>query len=149
MAGFLSLFNEPERVPVAPGFWVDIKKSLNAEDYEGAQRALFGKMSMAGGSLVAEPDTIAYQHELVFRAITDWNLTDENDNVLPLAPAAAKHESIRKLPQSVFIDLYERINEASSPRSTEEELSFRDSGESRSAGTESPAGLPNPAEVSD
>ena len=46
MAGFLSLFNEPERVVVADGFWVDIKKALTAEDYEAAQRALLGRLPL-------------------------------------------------------------------------------------------------------
>lgn len=134
MAGFLSLFNEPERVVVVDGYWVDIKKGLSAEDYEAAQRALLGKMSMNNNGLSAEPDTVAYQHELVFRAIVDWNLTDENDQPLPLAPADVKHASIRRLPQFVFIDLYERINAAATPRSKAEEVNFRDGGESRTEG---------------
>ena len=128
MAGFLSLFNEPERINVAKGFWIDIKKSLTAEDYEAAQRALLGKMVMNGANLTAEPDTILYQHELVFRSIIDWNLTDENGELLPLTPAQAKHDSIRRLPQVVFVDIYEKINEASTPRGGEEEVRFRDGG---------------------
>ena len=125
MSGFLSLFNEPERVVVADGFWIDVKKALTAEDYEAAQRALFGKMSMSNEGLSAEPDTIAYQHELVFRAIVEWNLTDENGELLPLTPSDAKHASIRRLPQSVFLDVYERVNEASAPRSKDDEVRFR------------------------
>ena len=125
MSGFLSLFNEPERVVVADGFWIDVKKALTAEDYEAAQRALFGKMSMSNEGLSAEPDTIAYQHELVFRAIVEWNLTDENGELLPLTPPDAKHASIRRLPQSVFLDVYERVNEASAPRSKDDEVRFR------------------------
>lgn len=148
MAGFLSLFNEPERLNVAPGYWVDIKKSLTAEDYEAAQRALLGKMSMSNNSLTAEPDTIAYQHELVFRSIIDWNLTDENGEQLALEPAKAKHDAIRRLPQVVFVDIYNRINEASTPRTKEDEIQFRDGGESRDSGASSVAGSPDAPEVS-
>jgi hypothetical protein len=148
MAGFLSLFNEPERIIVAKGFWIDIKTSLTAEDYEAAQRALLGKMSMSGNNLTAEPDTIAYQNELVYRAIVDWNLTDEEGNDLPLTPAKLKHNSISRLPQAVFIDIYERINEASKPRSGEDEIQFRDGGESRDNGNESLGGASVSTEVS-
>lgn len=149
MAGFLALFNEPERVVVAKGFWIDIKKGLTAEDYEGAQRALLGKMSMNNDGLSAEPDTVAYQHELVFRAITDWNLTDENDQLLPLEPKTAKHESIRRLPQFVFVDLYERINNAASPRSQADEVSFRDGGEGRDSGNQNADDSADASKVSD
>ena len=148
MAGFLSLFNEPQRIVVADGYWIDVKTSLTAEDYEAAQRALLGKMSMVGGALTAEPDTISYQHELVFRAVCDWNLTDENGAALPLTPSSAKHDSLRRLPQSVFIKLYEAINEASSPRSKEDEIQFRDGGESSDSGELSVNGLPDASKVS-
>jgi hypothetical protein len=149
MAGFLSLFNEPERLIVAKGFWIDIKTSLTAQDYEAAQRALLGKMSMSGNNLTAEPDTIAYQNELVYRSIVSWNLTDEEGNDLPLEPAKLKHISIGRLPQAVFIDIYERINESSKPRSGEDEIQFRDSGTSRDNGNESLDGAFFATEVSD
>jgi len=141
MAGFLSLFNEPERVVVADGFWVDIKKALTAEDYEAAQRALLGRMTMTGDGLRAEPDTIAYQHELVYRSIIDWNLTDEDGEKLPLTPEASKHKAIRRLPQSVFVDLYNRVNEASTPRSGEAEMRFRSGSEVSDSGRESDDGV--------
>ena len=46
MSGFLSLFNTPERIEVAEGYWIDVKTSLTAEDHEYAQRALLGKVTM-------------------------------------------------------------------------------------------------------
>jgi len=135
MAGFLSLYNAPQRIEVAEGYWIDVKTNLTTEDYEAAQRALIGKMTMiGGGELRSEPDTIAYQHELVLRAIVDWNLTDENDAPLPLEPADNKRASIKRLPQSVFLTIYEQVSEASAPRSKDDEVSFRASGESSAVG---------------
>ena len=128
MSGFLSLYNAPERIEVAKGYWIDVKSNLTTEDYEAAQRALLGKMSMVvGGDLQSEPDTIAYQREIVSRAIVDWNLTDENSQPLALEPRDAKIESISRLPQSVFIMIYERVNESTAPRSKDDEVCFRES----------------------
>jgi len=149
MSGFLSLFNEPERIIVADGYWIDVKSSLNAADYEAAQRALLGKMSMQGGNLSAEPDTVAYQHELVFRAIVDWNLTDEDGQLLPLTPATEKHTSIRRLPQSAFVAIYEKINDAATPRKREEEIRFPVGSESGDNGAAGLDGVSESSEVSD
>jgi hypothetical protein len=149
MAGFLSLFNTPERVEVANGYWVELKTSLTTEDYEAAQRVLLGKMSLvAGGELRSEPDTIAYQQEIVARAIVNWNLTDEHGHDLPLAPEEAKLASIRRLPQSVFLALYEKASDSTAPRSSEEELKFRPDGESRLVGN-GQAEAPNTPKISD
>jgi hypothetical protein len=149
MSGFLSLFNTPERIIVAPGYWIDIKPSLSAEDYEGAQRALLGKMSMNGGAVSAEPDTVAYQHELVYRSILDWNLTDEDNILLPLTPNKLKHDSIRRLPQSVFLDIYTRVNEASASREDSEQIAFRDGSELSPEGGQGIDEVPESSEVPD
>lgn len=134
MAGFLDLFNGPQRIFVTEdhAYWVDVKKSLTAEDYEYAQRALIGKMVMSDDGVRSEPDSVGYQHELVFLGIVDWNLTDEGDKPLALTPPEAKHASIRRLPQSVFLALYRQINESSAPRGKDAEVSFR-AGDSRGA----------------
>lgn len=135
MSGFLSLFNTPERIEVAEGYWIDVKTSLTAEDHEYAQRALLGKVTMGStGKLQSEPDTIAYQNELVARSVVDWNLTDESGVLLPLDPDEAKCESIKRLPQSVFSMIFDRVNEESGPRSKEDEVNFRADGSSSDLG---------------
>lgn len=129
MPGFLSLYNQTERLIVADDYWIDIKTNLTTEDYESAQRTLLGKISMVGtGGIQSEPDTVAYQYALVASSIVDWNLTDENDQPLLLTPDDEKRKSISRLPQSVFLDVYERVNNASAPRTRDEEVSFRDGG---------------------
>ncbi len=150
MAGFLSLFNGVVRLPLdeigAPGFWIDVKKSLDTDDYADAQRALLGKMSMDSGGMKAEPDSVAYQRELVFVAIQAWNLTDENDVPLPLTPPNLKRESIATLPQAAFLEVYQHVNKSTQPRSTEDERSFRD-GSAGSGGERGTSEAPDAAEV--
>lgn len=126
MPGFLSLYNTPDRIEVAPGYWIEVKKSLTAEEFEHAQSALLGNVSFgAGGEFKSEPDTAAYQREIVFRSIVDWNLTDENDQPLPLTPDEDKMKSIMRLPQEVFGMVFDLVNETSGARSKDDEVRFR------------------------
>ena len=134
MAGFLSMYNTPERLIVADGYWVDVKQTLTTEEYANSQRVLLGKLSLDDGKISTEPDTIAYQFELVSSSIVDWNLTDEDGVLLPLSPPEAKVASIKKLPQSVFVMLYERVNEVVKPRSKDDEISFRPDGQGSADG---------------
>ncbi len=129
MPGFLSIYNTPKRIEVADGYWIDVKTSLTAEDYEYAQRALLGKMTMSGDGLQSEPDTVAYQSELVSRSIVSWNLTDEDGVLLPLTPDEDKKASVMRLPQEIFLMLFDLVNETSGARSTEEEVRFRADGQ--------------------
>lgn len=129
MPGFLSLFNTPERVHVADGYWIDIKTNLTTEDYEKAQRVLFNSVELgASGEMQTAPDAIAFQMEQVFLSIVDWNLTDEDGVLLPLSTEDEKRASIKKLPQSVFTLVYDRVVESNQPRSKEDEVSFRADG---------------------
>lgn len=126
MPGFLSLFNTPERIQVAEGYWIDVKKSLSAEEFEHAQSALLGTVSFGNkGEFQSEPDTAGYQRQLVCRAIIDWNLTDEEGQPLPLAPDDAKMASILRLPQEVFGEIFDLVNETSGSRSKDDEVRFR------------------------
>jgi hypothetical protein len=129
MPGFLSIYNTPKRIEVADGYWIDVKTSLTAEDYEHAQRALLGKMTMSGDGLQSEPDTVGYQSELVARSIVGWNLTDEEGVLLPLTPDDDKKASVMRLPQEIFLMLFDLVNETSGARSTEEEVNFRADGQ--------------------
>ena len=134
MTGFLALFNTTKKLDVAEGFWIEVKTSLTAADYAKAQHALLGKMKMSGGGdMTAEPDTIAYQQELVKLAIVSWNLTDEDGAPLPLGD-----ESIARLPQSVFLDVYTFVNQAATPRTPQENQSFRDGDSGSDAGGQGP-----------
>lgn len=134
MAGFLSLYSGPERLHVGDTYWIDVKRSLTVEDYETAQRVLLGHMVMEGSGLRAEPDSVGYQTELVCLGIVDWNLTDENGELLPLEPDTAKRASIRRLPQRVFLDVYQRVNDSTTPRTTDDEASFRSGGAGSASG---------------
>lgn len=77
-------------------------------------------------------DTAAYRLELLALAIVDWNLTDEMDQKLPLAPLDAKRRSIKRLPPHVYDMLVARVEDnadTSKETSEAERADFRSSGD--------------------
>ncbi len=114
------------RIEVAPGWWVEIKRALTVADVTEAQQALTTTPRMvtrpgeAGGEVAMAMDYASYREVLVTRALLAWNLTDEQDQVLPLT-----RESVRRLPVEVFELIYERVEPLARRRPPEEQAAFR------------------------
>ena len=89
----------------ASEYSVTIKQYLTNTDYADAQRALVVP-KMRGGEVTGTLESEAYQQIVVLKAITAWNLTDAEGADLPVTL-----DTVRALPQSVFIRLYGRITE--------------------------------------
>jgi hypothetical protein len=133
--GFLSLFDGVERVEVAEGYYVTLKKYLSNDDYTAAQNALLTSRQLVSGGgaadkISAKIDTAGYQQTLLFHAIEAWNLTDVNDVALPL-----NIDSVKRLPQPTFLLLYGRVTANNKEKETAaEQTSFRDSDNSVGVG---------------
>ncbi len=106
--GFLSQYDDVQRLAFGDIYWVDVRKYLSAKDVAAADRALLPRHAIhtdvtkqhtqADGVL----DNAAYQFEIAMRAIVAWNLTDRADQPLPLEPEAARRASVEQLPDVVF-----------------------------------------------
>ncbi len=153
MGGFLSLYGGTERVEVARDgekvYWVEIRKSLSQMAFSQVQRALV-KPTLIDDTVSGETHTGAYQIEWVAQSVTDWNLTDENDQPLPLGgdktdPVAVSRKSVASLPAAVVVYLYKKCH-ALHDASTEEvsNASFRDGGDGRDQDRERPAPAAEP-----
>jgi hypothetical protein len=117
MPGFLSIYAGTERIYVTDTdeWWVDVKQVLLHNEMAIAQRQY----------TEGERDLAGYQREMVVHAITGWNLTDENEQPLPLHPLDVRRQVVAQLPQPVFLRLYERVSDLNSPRKPEDQRSFR------------------------
>ncbi len=51
---------------------------------------------------ISEGTVGKWQIEEVAQSIVDWNLTDENDSLLPLEPIEARRAALKKLPKWAF-----------------------------------------------
>lgn len=115
----------------------DDAKALKAAK-ERAQRQMLGlpvepeEERDSGTRTQVRMDTAAYRLELLTLAIVDWNLTDEMDMKLALAPLDAKRRSIKRLPPHVYDMLVARAERGAqdSKSSTEDgRADFREAGD--------------------
>jgi hypothetical protein len=123
--GFLSKYVGTERIDLGDGFFVEIKKYLTSAEHGEAERALLApKMDTSGDepTMTSSFDHVAFAQELATQAICSWNLTDEADQLLPLAPIEARRESVRRLPHFV-VDKVAKAVQANEKRSDEEHKS--------------------------
>ncbi len=83
----------------------------------------------SGVEMSVKVDQAAYRLELLTLAITDWNLTDERDQPLALAPLDARRRSLQRLPSHVYNLLFDTVEEQvkaeGAPREPEAEAQFR------------------------
>jgi hypothetical protein len=136
MGGFLSLYDERDRIEMGGGYYVEIKKFLSDAEHDRAQRALVSPriestVAKAGGgadeaevrAVTTTIDQQGYNIEVLVAAIIDWNLTDETDQLLPLPPYMpppsagedkvnrVRRESIRRLPHFAIERILKQISD--------------------------------------
>jgi hypothetical protein len=122
MGGFLSLYDETDRIDLGGGYYVDIRRYLSDEDDERATRALTKPQLRTTTTQNKETDSSevtstidydqsAYSRVLISSAVIGWNLTDRDGNPLPLAPDAARVASIKSLPVFATKKILAKIKE--------------------------------------
>jgi hypothetical protein len=152
MGGFLSLYDETDRIDLGGGYYVDIKRYLTDAEHDRAQRLLVDPRmeSRVTGKDADDSEVRAvtttinqgdYNHELLVAAIIGWNLTDRDGNPLPLPPYmppgksgndkanTVRRESIRQLPAFATKKILKQILD-NEKRSGDDQGSFPGEGES-------------------
>lgn len=154
MPGFLSLYSGTERVDLGDGWWVDLKRSLTHDEWTRVQAKLGagrGTANLSTGEQVSNVDYTAYLTEMVTLSIADWNLTDETERVMRLAPEAELRRNVARLPAEVTTTLFNKCNTLNGPRDKPEAARFPeppgDSGQERETGAPGTGVLPDPGGV--
>ncbi len=135
MPGFLSEYSTITKVELGGGWWVRVRKFLSRGDFKAAQAKLITPTMKYTEQEQAETtgsvDTGGYQNELVARAIVEWNLTDENDQPIPIGtvhpdngPDLTRYRAVNVLPGEVFDKLLLAI-EGAAPK-TKDKLAAKD-----------------------
>lgn len=156
MPGFLSDYAATTTITFGDEgqWWVKVRQHLRRGDFRAAQTALVRPiMSFTGTDSDTKAEThgdvdhVGYQNELVVRGVVDWNLTDENGVLLPLAPEAARRQSVDALPEEVFEKIVAVLQPARPAKKEDEaaaERRFPDVDQQGAAGQE--AGAADPGE---
>lgn len=142
--GYTSRQADTERIPLDDEWWVDVKKCLSVAESEAAERALMtmtveqpdpqlpGSAVTAGGvatvAMRANPDIFTNLQEMVVASVVAWNLTDDDDQVLPLEPDAVKRQSISRLHQADYDKIAARVRVLNGGMSAAERRQFPDGG---------------------
>jgi len=117
-------FNDRFQVDEAGKWWVRVQTSLERKAFRRAQAKLMTPVMVAKGkdvSTTANVSSAEYVDELVFAAVLDWNFTDREDKPLPLAPDAAKRESIDALPEEVVEAIHKAVRDGTPGADTSED----------------------------
>ncbi len=122
--GFLARYNEQVTLDLGDGYWLKFRRHLSREDFAAANDKLFspivrivaaedGSTDDAHSETSGALNTSAQQDEYVARALLDWNLTDENNQPIPLGtvrpgtgPDAARYAAVRLLPE---VDVFDKV----------------------------------------
>lgn len=118
---FLSAYSGVRRIAVGDPdgeYWVDLREHLSQGGKEKGDRAL-QQMSVVGGKPQLSPDVVEFRQQLVLASIDNWNLDDDNGQVWPL-----NMHSVKRLPASVFDELWAVVDESNKPRSSVERRQF-------------------------
>lgn len=138
--GFLSKYTGNDIVDLGDGYNITLKKFLAGNVLEQAQAARAKAITETTANakdkerkvvIVTSVDTATYTDLLLMEAIVTWNITDQYDNLLPLAPEDAKLKSIQMLPAETRELLRDRIeaNTESTKRDDKAEADFRSGSE--------------------
>lgn len=127
--GFLSIYNQTDRVELGGGYYIDVKRFLSQAETARAEAVRMSKdirseMDEKTGNAkatVIQYDAQAYNVEILVAAIVDWNLDDEQGVPLALPPYIpgkttgedlanrVRRESIGRLPEFAVKRVLEQI----------------------------------------
>lgn len=136
--GFLTTYDGTERVELDGGYWVDLRKHLSTGAKETADRHL-QTMTVVDGKPCPAPDVVRARQQLVLASIDGWNLDDDNGHIWPI-----NIQSVKRLPETVFDRLREKIEDLAAPLPAEERAQFPDE-----SPDSDPHGHPRPAVATD
>lgn len=117
--GFLRV--NTETVPLGDDYWAKVRE-LSTDEYAPIEDIL-AQVGVAGEGMTAEVHMAVYRRALVTAALVDWNLTDEDDQPLPV-----DGHSVGRLPISAFEALHKAVSALNGPRRGREVAQFRDAG---------------------
>lgn len=88
------------RVDLGDGYWADMRE-LSSAEYLALEK-IMSKARVIDGKVQVDPDLQLYRSRMVEVALVEWNLTDEDDHLLPIGDPAERTASVGRLPIWAF-----------------------------------------------
>lgn len=132
-----------ERINLANGYWVEIKKCLSSAEAAFCEAAMMPDHRLADGAQSSTLDQRAYRTEMVVQSLVAWNLDDDDGTVWsleagqkfsgpgknPYPPQCPRRHSVARVAEPDFERIFQRCDELNSPRKGSEAASFPDGAE--------------------
>ena len=128
-------------------WWVDMRELTQGDAGYVESKLTHGvKITEQGGTI---PDGVvnSWRLEQVARSIVDWNLTDENEQRLPVYPLNDLKSSLKQLPARVFAILHDTSEELNKQESDAESVRFPEPTVGGSVGADDNGHAPDPERV--
>lgn len=156
--GFLQ--QETDTVDLGAGYWATVR-ALTAGEYGDVEKVLAGTKVSGKGDVDITPDLAEFRRRLVTASLVEWNLTDEQDVLLPLPPVPpeterpqvratavrARRTSVDRLPMWAFEQIRTAADKLNGSRDKREVAQFPDG--DLGGDTDAEAGAAGAAEVPD
>lgn len=132
----------PDGAP-RPRWWIELLKALRHEDHIVVDKLLASSMSMRptddgqANTTIGGEGLVAQGEEILVRSIVDWNLTDENDESIPVGKPSQDmpkqmrdqqleltRRSIARLPEQTILGLKLVTQRANRPKKDGEVARF-------------------------
>lgn len=134
--GYTSRWTETRKLDLGDGWWVEIKKGLPGGEIEDLRRKLVSVAPGTNdkGALVArvvDVDPVTFLRERAVHSLVAWNITGDDEALLPLDPEDPEHPLTRasyRLLDTEHRDLIENAIAEENTVSKEDEARFPDDG---------------------
>lgn len=123
--GYVAVFSGTDKLvlPSSPQYYVLLRKCLSRAQLKQAESLLTQAVIDMQGNGSVKPDVAGYRNAMVLFSLADWNLDDENGNVLPITPA-----TVDMLAGPDFDAVWNRVDELNSDMEPEDQARFPEAG---------------------
>jgi hypothetical protein len=141
MTDFWSHYDGTERIQLGGGIWIDVKKSLTADEAKAGEDALvsttFNEKKPDKPDIAIDPNAMLF--EQVVASIVDWNLPPRDGKAFELDHdpvnerltnrPSPRRQAILRLPSPIYDELAKVVGRLNAGLSSQQEATFQGDGE--------------------
>lgn len=142
MPGFLEVsgYDGTTKIDLGNGYWAEVKNCLTNKEASLVEAALIGNHRLGDDGQAADLNSRANRTEMVVQSLVAWNIDDADGTVWslepgqsrqgapapknPYLPGGPRRQSVARLPEPVFEQIWQQCDKMNSPRKGPEAASF-------------------------
>lgn len=123
--GYVSVYSGTDTItlPTNPKYFVKLRKCLSRAQLKQAEGMLTQAVIDMQGNGSIRPDVSGYRNAMVLFSLAEWNIDDEDGNVLPINPS-----TVDLLAGPDFDAVWNRVDKLNSEMEPEDQARFPEAG---------------------